>query len=88
MTGHKDGNKEILYEVEKVLRDFGFEVFNPARSFGTNWLELIIYDLRELGKCDIVIFLKGWEESPGCNIEFIVAQRLGLPVLYARNLGC
>lgn len=88
MTGHKDYNKEILFDVERVLRDFGFDVFNPARNMGIDWLGLIAHDILELGKCQIVIFLKGWEESPGCRIEHIVAQRLKLTILYANNNSC
>lgn len=87
MSGIKNCNKELFFEVEKVLLDFGFEVFNPARNVDASWIDLIVYDLSQLKTCDIVLFLKGWDKSPGCQIEHIAAKRLGLPVLYANNLG-
>ena len=87
MSGIPGLNKELFFDVEKVLIEFGFEVFNPGRNTAGSWLDLMLYDIKHLEECQMVMFFKGWEKSPGCQIEHIVATRLGLTVLFANNLG-
>ncbi len=43
-------------------------------------------DLPEVCKCDFVVALPGWSKSEGCRIEFLVAAKLGKPILEAGTL--
>lgn len=47
----------------------------------TPWSAHMIRDLEILSTCDAVLMLPGWEHSPGCQIEKIFAERLGLRIL-------
>lgn len=47
----------------------------------TPWSAHMLRDLEILSTCDAVLMLPGWQHSPGCQIEKIFAERLGLRVL-------
>lgn len=47
----------------------------------TPWEAHMLRDLEILSTCDAVLMLPGWEHSPGCQIEKIFAERLGLRIL-------
>ncbi len=47
----------------------------------TPWGVHMLRDLEILSTCDAVLMLPGWEHSPGCRIEKIFAERLGLRIL-------
>nr|WP_311479048.1 DUF4406 domain-containing protein [uncultured Porphyromonas sp.] len=47
----------------------------------TPWSAHMLRDLEILSTCDAVLMLPGWEHSPGCQIEKIFAERLGLRIL-------
>lgn len=45
--------------------------------------------ITELGKCvslmadaDVVVFCKGWANSRGCNVEYVVAKQYDIPLIY------
>ena len=44
-----------------------------------DWLTL---DLYWLAKCDVVVFLPGWEESKGATIEHVAAKNQGKEICY------
>ncbi|OFO52180.1 hypothetical protein HMPREF3027_07090 [Porphyromonas sp. HMSC077F02] len=47
----------------------------------TPWSAHMLRDLEILSTCDAMLMLPGWEHSPGCQIEKIFAERLGLRIL-------
>lgn len=47
----------------------------------TPWGAHMLRDLEILSTCDAVLMLPGWEHSPGCQIEKIFAERIGLRIL-------
>lgn len=47
----------------------------------TPWSAHMLRDLEILSTCDAVLMLPGWEHSPGCQIEKIFAERIGLRIL-------
>jgi hypothetical protein len=87
MTGRT--NEEILLErrkVEEYLQDLYGPDLNILNSFiqDPSLQEKPIYCLgqaiSQLNDADLVIFLEGWKESRGCNIEFMVCTQYNLQV--------
>lgn len=78
---------------EMKLRSREYEVFNPTTSGlgahaeslacknGTSFYEEIMFlDLQELKKCDAVLVLPDWRNSPGAKTEVMWAKALKKPI--------
>ncbi len=46
-----------------------------------DWERYLTMDIYWLSKCDSIHMLRGWRESRGATIEYMVAKGLGLEVL-------
>ena len=70
--------------LEKRFLNSGYNVWNPMRNCNVNWswLRCMIVCLYNLAKYDAVIFLEGWENSLGSNIEYRVAKLLGKELIF------
>jgi hypothetical protein len=64
---------------------------SPARIHGETdadyYDRCLVIDLRELGSCDAIFLLPGWEQSNGARREFSRAMELGLGVMMGRGEG-
>lgn len=70
MTGISDFNHPVFNFAAWLLREFGYEVVNPAEfPPGLTWAEYMSMGLIEMVKCDVVVLLPGWTASVGANIE-------------------
>ena len=72
-------------EAQQYLEARGYEVLNPFNNGLTiedSWLRHMVADINMLGKADAVYMLCGWPDSDGAEIEFLLANRAGLPVYY------
>ena len=92
MSGHPDLNFPAFTAETKRLRELGHEVFSPHEEPPMprwEWGEWIISDLIVLmsGDFDGLALLDGWEKSPGCNIEKVFAERIGVRVHNAAKLN-
>ena len=66
----------------RVLSDFlPISPLDNGLPLDTPWSAHMLRDLEILSTCDAVLMLPGWEHSPGCQIEKIFAERLGLRIL-------
>lgn len=66
----------------RVLSDFlPISPLDNGLPLDTPWSAHMLRDLEILRTCDAVLMLPGWEHSPGCQIEKIFAERLGLRIL-------
>lgn len=87
MSGLPDYNYPTFHRYARILREKGYEVFNPAEAHGGDQgLELWEYyaeDLPQVAAADGLAVLPGWEDSTGARIEVLVARKLGKPVFNA-----
>lgn len=98
-----DATREKFAKAEEYIKAKGYKVFNPttsgfgkiadayARACGTNfYTEILLLDIMELKKCDIICLLPDWHESPGAQAEFCFAKAIGLKVrqliMYENNV--
>lgn len=80
MSGLPDNNRPAFNRVAQVIRQAGFQVFNPAELDQTaQWQELMKVCLAELVRKDAIVLLEGWENSRGAKIEKYVADNLLIP---------
>lgn len=87
MTGLPNFNYDMFHLYSELLRDRGYEVFNPAEAHdGDQGLPLWKYyaaDLPEVASADAIAVLPGWQASTGARIEVLVAQKLDKKVYNA-----
>lgn len=91
MTGLPDNNYSEFFRVEKLLRDVGYSVVNPASigvHDGWEWRDYMTQSLMMLLTRDVdaVVTLDGWERSKGASLEVYVARALGMDVVSAYEL--
>lgn len=82
MSGYEDCNYPAFHEAAEILRDYGYDVVNPAETGaqGGTYTDLIKKDIRHLLECDGVAVLEGWWNSLGSRTEVNLAGVLGKPV--------
>ena len=84
MTGYPDFNYPAFDDADRLLRNKGYIVFNPANQFNRDqsldWTEYMRADIAAILDCDEVVVLDGWEMSLGARLEVAVARSIGLPV--------
>ena len=81
--------KEHFEKAEKKVKVLGFDCYNPTSlHLGENaeWSAYMRLDIIQLCKCDIIVMLKGWEESKGARVEYYLAKELGLLILLEEDL--
>lgn len=84
MSGYADYNRPAFMAAEKLLKDDGFDVFNPAwMDVGAEWTskELLNIDICALSHCDAIFNLYGWEKSSGAMLEHLYAYKSNIPML-------
>ena len=86
MRGIPNLNAEAFNDATEVLRNHGYEVFNPldGEDLTAEVQPLAHYmekDLAALCKCEAICMLDGWEKSQGATLEHEVARRLGLNLM-------
>ncbi|MBS3954065.1 MAG: DUF4406 domain-containing protein [Methylomicrobium sp.] len=89
MTGIVDFNYPAFNQAAEQLRAKGFQVENPAENpqpACNSWNGYMRLGLRQMLKCDAVVFLPGWWQSKGARLELDVASRLSMPVFTLEEL--
>lgn len=51
------------------------------------WLKVIRADIHTLIECDGLYALRGWENSKGARLEHLIADGLGLEIIYQPEEG-
>ncbi len=84
MTGYTDHNRPAFDYAEKLLREHGYDVVNPAHNGlpeTATWIEHMKADIKLLLECDAIYMLTGWGESKGAVVEHFIATSLYIPRL-------
>ena len=88
MTGLPDFNFNAFFRAADKLRAYGIAVVNPAEinaGQSMDWHACMRADITELVKCNTIVMLRGWEHSRGATLEYEIATRLGMDVVYEEN---
>ncbi len=89
MSGLPDLNFPAFNAEAARLRALGFEVVNPAElnpEPDTGWHECMRNDLKALLDCDTLALLPGWQHSSGAHLEMHVAHRVGMDIVFAKEV--
>lgn len=84
MTGIEDYNFPAFNRAAGMLRESGWVVENPADHGvveGASWSDYLAYDLTRLGTCGAVYLLRGWQNSKGAKLEYLIAKELGMVII-------
>jgi len=84
MSGIAAYNFPLFFEITKLLRDQGYDVFNPAENDDGGEIQSRAYymriDIPALMATEAVVVLPGWQESRGASLEVWLALDLDMPV--------
>ncbi len=89
MTGIEDLNFPAFHAEAKRLRGLGYEVVNPAELViyeNSGWLDCMKKDIAKMLTCEAICLLDGWQNSDGANLEVLIAHRLGIKILIAKEV--
>ena len=85
MTGFPDYNYPAFHEAAALLRQAGYEVFNPAEiedlvNPPLLWHEYMRLGITKMLLCHGIALLDGYENSKGALIEINLAYSLGMEI--------
>lgn len=97
MTGLADFNFPAFDAAALALRSQGYRVTSPAelsrevrRACGEREPRREDYmraDIRALTRCDAIYLLRGWQGSRGAQLEYEIANAIGLKVFGQEGVG-
>lgn len=82
--------KNDFNSTELWLTGLGYDVINPISDGvveGWGWSDYMRRDIKQLCGCDYIYFIKGWENSKGCCLEYNIAFQLGIKILCLDESG-
>lgn len=88
MSGLKQMNYPAFHEAAARLRAKGWHVENPAENPAPHveaechWTAYMRMGLSQVATCHAIYLLPGWQKSKGASLEYMVAQQLGLRILF------
>lgn len=88
MSGYPNLNFPAFYKAADLLDHSGWDVVNPADinpDPNADWFDCIIVDMKLVKNCDAIYMLKGWEQSPGAQIEYWTAIKYKKEILYEQE---
>lgn len=80
MTGLPEFNRPAMNRAARLLREAGFDVFNPAELGMDDWKAGMRQCVKALPDCDTLVQMTGWQSSRGAKVEHELAVMLGLEV--------
>jgi hypothetical protein len=89
-AGNVDENIENARKIAAALWDEGLYVIRPHANTGkfedlctkTTYADFLSGDFDMIRRCDALVMIPGWENSPGAREEHNLAQGLLMPVYY------
>jgi hypothetical protein len=93
MRGKPQYNFPAFMEAEEYINSLGYNVVNPADhdlGVGVEPLEgvddklrgeLLLWDFTQIVRhCQAIYLLRGWQQSEGATLEYLLAKTLGMPI--------
>lgn len=100
LSGKITGLSEEVYtktfaKAEQHYKTCGFEVVNPVHLSeivllskpDADYEDFMAEDIKALRGCTCIALLDGWEDSPGAQREKAEAERLGLEIMFYKEIG-
>ena len=91
------GEQENVEKVEQIIKGLLHKhpdctFYSPLHATGFFYGQLPYLDGMEhcfeaLSRCDELWLCEGWETSRGCNLEFVLAEEIGMPIKYISTNG-
>jgi hypothetical protein len=92
-TGDVDANIAAARKVAIALWEKGHAVICPhlnsahmEQDCKATWQDYLDGDLNMIARCDALVMVENWGNSPGAVMEHKYAESLGVPIYYAPNL--
>lgn len=83
MTGIRDFNRPAFFSAAQLLTERGHAVLNPASlPDGLTESQYMDICLAMLRCADVIYLLDGWENSAGARVEYALADKLGLDIIF------
>ena len=76
---------DMFEKAEKKLQIMGWTTVNPMKqphNHSKTWEAYMREDIIAMMDCDSIYMLKGYSESKGACIEFDLADKLGMKIIY------
>lgn len=70
----------------KWAKTIDYEVKISEKTIELMWIDFIKDDIKHLLIADCVFVLENWESCKGSNLQLMIAQKLGIPIYYMKNL--
>ena len=89
MTGLPELNFPAFHSAAQKLRGLGYVVTNPAEldhDPNSSWQKCMRNDLKAMLDCDVLVLLEGWERSSGAHLEVHIAHRIGMEIIFCKDL--
>lgn len=89
MTGLPNLNKDKFNEMERVIKELGHEVINPAKlelPLSCSHDDYMSIDIPLVSLSDAICMLEGWENSEGAKEEYMHACHIGNEIISEKEI--
>lgn len=81
--------RRAFKQAEATLQAQGWEVVNPLDNglpVDAPWEQHLAEDVLQMLTCKAVYMLRGWENSQGARLEYALAQRVKMRVIFETQM--
>jgi hypothetical protein len=77
-TRFENAANKFIENGHEVINPFDINEYDPFKT----WEMYMKEDIKALVDCDAIRMLRGWHKSKGAKLEFYIAVKLGLTILF------
>lgn len=86
ITGRETEAREKADRVKTMLSKMGWDVINPFEIYHSpdaSYGQMLGADIATLIEyCDAIFLCRGWNNSPGCRVEYFVAREFNKKIIF------